>query len=101
MMRRALVSIWIVLVVAVVPAWAQRLPASVIPEHYDLAFVLDLAHTRFDGVETIRVQAPQPTTKIVLHAADIEFREVTIGDGASAQRATVTKDAATQTATLT
>ncbi len=83
-----------------VAAAAQRLPVTVTPEHYDLAFVVDLQHSRFEGTETIRVQAAQPTSRVVLNALDIEFREVTIGTGPDAQRATVTTDAQAQTATL-
>src|SRR5262245_27194337 len=82
------------------PVDAQRIPATVAPEHYDLTFVVDLEHRRFDGTETIRVQASQPTTRIVLNAVDIEFRDVTIGTGAAAQPAVVTRDEATQTAAL-
>src|SRR2546423_12912720 len=62
-------------------AHAQRLPAGVSPDHYDLAFVVDLTHERFDGVETIRVNVAAPTNRIVLNAVDIDFREVTIGSG--------------------
>src|SRR3954469_4125030 len=86
---------------AAVPASAQRLPGGVTPEHYDLAFVVDLIHERFDGTETIRVNVAAPTTRIVLNALDIDFREVTIGSGAAAEKATVTSDAAVQTATFT
>jgi aminopeptidase N len=83
------------------PASAQRLPTIVTPDHYDLAFVVDLAHERFEGTETIRVQVAEPTPRVVLHAVDLQFREVTIGAGATAQRAVVTQDEAHQTATLT
>jgi aminopeptidase N len=83
------------------PASAQRLPAGVTPEHYDLAFVVDLAHERFDGTETIRVNVAAPTTRLVLNAIDIDFREVTIGAGGAAQKARVTSDTSAQTATLT
>src|SRR5205807_339769 len=31
------------------PAAAQRLPTTVVPEHYDLTFSVDLARARFDG----------------------------------------------------
>jgi aminopeptidase N len=86
---------------AAVPASAQRLPGGVTPEHYDLAFVVDLVHERFDGTETIRVNVAAPTTGIVLNAVDIDFREVTIGAGGTAQKATVTSDSAAQTATFT
>src|SRR6266851_1979752 len=83
------------------PASAQRLPAIVTPDHYDLAFVVDLGRERFEGTETIRVQVAEPTTRVVLHALDIQFREVTIDAGASVQTATVTLDEKSQTATLT
>src|SRR3954449_3215096 len=86
---------------APVPASAQRLPGGVTPERYDLAFVVDLVHERFDGTETIRVNVAAPTTRIVLNALDIDFREVTIGAGGTAQKATVTSDSTAQTATFT
>ena len=83
------------------PAAAQRLPITVLPTHYDLAFVVDLAHERFDGTETIQVEVAEPTTRVVLHAVDLAFRDVTIGAGASAQTATVALDETAQTATFT
>jgi hypothetical protein len=33
------------------PASAQRLPAIVTPDHYDLAFIVDLARERFEGTK--------------------------------------------------
>ncbi|MGB7220642.1 MAG: M1 family metallopeptidase [Vicinamibacterales bacterium] len=83
------------------PASAERLPRTVVPSHYDLAFVVDLERARFEGTETVRVQIGQPTSRIVLNAAEIEFRTVTIGSGATAQQATVMLDATSETATLT
>lgn len=83
------------------PAFAQRLPATVTPDHYDLAFVVDLAKERFDGTELIKVKVAETTSKVVLNAAEIDFREVTIGTGAAAQTAKVTVDDDSQTATLT
>ena len=76
------------------PLSAQRLPPTATPDHYDLAFVVDLARQRFEGTETIRVRIDQPTTRIVLHAAEIEFREVTISAGGATQNATVSLDRA-------
>jgi aminopeptidase N len=83
------------------PASAQRLPTTVTPDHYDLAFVVDLARERFEGTETIRVHVAESTSRVVLHAVDIEFRQVTIGAGAAAQTAAVTLDEKSQTAALT
>jgi aminopeptidase N len=83
------------------PASAQRLPTIVTPSHYDLAFSVDLNRERFEGTETIRVQVNEATSAVVLHAFEIQFHEVTIGAGATAQTATVSLDEANQTATLT
>ena len=83
------------------PAAAQRLPGGVAPTHYDLAFVVDLEHERFEGTETIRVEVAEPTSRIVVNAVDITFREVTIGAGDAAQKASVAVDEAAQTAAFT
>ena len=87
--------------VLALPAAAQRLPTTVAPEHYVLTFTVDLAHATFEGAESIRVQVAEPTTRIVLHAVEIQFHDVTIGAGAAAQKATVSLNADDQTATLT
>jgi aminopeptidase N len=83
------------------PVSAQRLSAVVTPEHYDLAFTLDLTREHFEGTETIKIHVAESTPRIVLHAVDLEFREVSIGSGPAAQTAMVTTDEHTQTATLT
>jgi len=83
------------------PALAQRLPVTALPEHYDLAFDVNLGAARFEGRETIRVQLPAPTTRIVLHALDITFREATVGVEGNRQKAAVALDPKAQTATLT
>src|SRR4249920_351671 len=82
------------------PAFGQRLPVNVRPEHYTLAFDVDLANKRFEGTETIRVRLTQPASRIVLHAMDLEFREVSIRNGAATQTARVVLDKTTETATL-
>ena len=68
----------VVLTVSEPPVGAQRLPETATPEHYDLAFVVDIPRQRFDGTETIRVQVSQPTRRIVLNAAELTFRDVSI-----------------------
>src|SRR5437899_11948261 len=79
---------------AAAPASAQRLPSSVAPVHYDLAFVVDLLHERFEGTEAVQVQVDEPTTRVVLHALDLTFRTVTItAGGPAAQTAAVARDA--------
>ena len=83
------------------PAHAERLPATVVPSHYDLSFAVDLVGARFDGSETIRVDISQPTHTVVLHAIEITFHEVTITAGSATQTATVSLNEQQQTATLT
>jgi aminopeptidase N len=83
-----------------VAASAQRLPHTVTPDHYDLTFAVDLAHERFDGTETIRVQVAEPTSTIVLNALEMNLREVTIGSAGTVQKASVAMNDASQTATL-
>ena len=100
-MRSTCLALLALTLLTALPASAQRLPTTVKPSHYDLAFVVDLPRERFEGTETIRVQVAEPTVKVVLNAFEIEFREVTIGSGATAQTAKVTLDEASQTATLT
>src|SRR5580692_10545735 len=84
-----------------VPVRAQRLPIDVRPDHYDLAFDVDLGRARFEGTETIRVRLDEPATRVVLHAVDIDIHEVTIASGGATQRAGVAFDRATETAALT
>ncbi len=81
-------------------AYAQRLPGTVIPSHYDLAFDVDLARARFGGVETIHVQVARATRRIVLHALDIQFEEVIVKGNGPEQKASVAPDARTETVAL-
>jgi len=84
------------------PALAQRLPATATPEHYDLAFTVDLHHARFEGTETIRIQVNEPTPRVVLNAIGLTFKDVTMAAGGGrAQQAAVSLDEQGQTATLT
>jgi aminopeptidase N len=83
------------------PAWAQRLPDTVSPVHYEITVAPDLAAAKFTGEETITVRVSKPTTTIVLNAAEITFDEVTVRAGGGAQKATVSLDASREQATLT
>lgn len=83
------------------PAAAQRLPGTVIPEHYTLSFAPDLNKETFKGRESIRVTVTEPTTSITLHSAEIQFGEVTITAGGRTQTAKVTLDPRKETATFT
>src|ERR1700729_3528160 len=81
------------------PAFAQRLPGTVVPDHYDLTFNVDLANGRFTGLETIRVRVMAPTSRVVLNALDLQLQDVTIDAEPVSQKATVSIDQHEQTAT--
>jgi aminopeptidase N len=83
------------------PAFGQRLPTTVVPEHYVLHFTPDFTTNTFDGDETIRVRLTQPADRITLHATEIEFHDVTIVADGRTLAATVTLDAQSETATFT
>jgi len=87
--------IFLLLALVALPAFAQRLPRTVLPNHYELTFAPDFTTDRYDGDETIHVTVSQPTKEVVLNAVNIEFLDVTI----DAQKATVTS--APEMATLT
>jgi aminopeptidase N len=83
------------------PAAAQRLPGAAIPETYTLWFAPEFQKDTFRGRETIRVELKVAANAITLHAAEIEFGEVTIAAGGRMQTARVTVDAHAETATFT
>ena len=74
-MRKSFLTCWFLLTFAL-PAAAQRLPGTVVPESYTLWFAPDLQKDVFRGRETINVQLKVPASSITLHAAEIEFGEV-------------------------
>ena len=73
-------------------AAAQRLPEGAAPENYKLSFAPDLDKATFEGDETISIRVLQPTSEITLNAIDIDFHDVTITSGGSAQKAKVTPE---------
>src|SRR3954447_25092962 len=89
------------LLLAVSPASAQRLPGGVTPEHYDLAFTIDLAHERFEGLTGIDLTVAQPTSTVRLHALELDIKSARVSAGGQTQPATVSMNADDQTATLT
>src|SRR6266550_3570512 len=82
-------------------AFAQRLPVSVTPTHYNLWFAPDLQNATFRGRETIDVTVPNPTSSITLNAAEIQFQNVTVTSAGRTQTARVTLNEKSEMATLT
>jgi aminopeptidase N/puromycin-sensitive aminopeptidase len=82
-------------------ATAQRLPSSVLPEHYALTLTPDLKAATFSGVETIDVSIAEPAAAITLNAAEIAFQSVSVTADGKQQTASVTLDSSKEQATFT
>ena len=83
------------------PAQAQRLPQTVLPEHYTLTLTPDLKAATFSGVESIDVVLTEPAKRIKLNAAEIDFESVTVTAGGKEQKAAVSLDKEKEQATFT
>jgi aminopeptidase N len=77
---------------------AQRLPDSVVPEHYALTLTPDLNAATFSGVETIDVAIKAPTNTVTLNAAEIAFQSVNVSAAGKQQTAGIALDAEKQQA---
>src|SRR6185437_11686767 len=84
----------------IVPAFGQRLPQTVQPQHYTLALTPDLKNATFSGKESIAVQLRQPTTEVTLNAIEIKFLHVSASINGKDYPATVSLDATKQQATF-
>ena len=82
-------------------AQAQRLPNTVIPEHYALTLAPDLKTATFKGDEVIEVELKEPSTTITLNSAEIAFQSVTIKAGKKELLATVSSDKDKEQTTFT
>lgn len=82
------------------PSAAQRLPQTVVPDSYKLVLTPDFSKNTFEGEESIQIRLLQPSSAIVLNAADIEFHEVTVSSQGKTERADVLLNAEKQTATF-
>jgi len=83
-----------------VPSAAQRLPQTAVPDSYKLVFTPDFSKNAFQGEETIQIRLLEASSAIVLNAAEIEFREVTVTSEGSTERAEVRLNQEKQTATF-
>ncbi len=82
-------------------AHAQRLPKTVIPEHYSLTLTPDLKAATFTGEETIDVDVKTPTNSITLNSLEIKFQSVTVKAAGKEQTGTVSTDVEKEEATFT
>lgn len=61
---------------------SYRLPATVVPERYDLTLEPDLERGVFTGEETVVVTVREPVREVVLNAAELEITGVRARDAA-------------------
>ena len=80
---------------------AQRLPDTVLPEHYTLTLTPDLKAATFSGVESIDVIVKAPVRSIALNAAELAFQSVTVSAAGKQQSPSVTLDREKEQATFT
>src|SRR3984893_9393401 len=99
-MRRISVALLLTTVITA-PALAQRLPTTVVPDHYHLTFKVELPNERFTRLETIRVRVNRPTSRVVLNALDLRIDDVTIDTAAASQEAAVSINQHDETAAFT
>src|SRR5262245_35536008 len=57
---------------------AYRLPSTATPERYQIRLVPDLSTSTFTGEENVTVRIHEPVREIILNAAELEFRNVSI-----------------------
>jgi aminopeptidase N/puromycin-sensitive aminopeptidase len=81
--------------------WAQRLPATVIPNHYGLIFTPDLKAATYTGTETIDITVKAPSRSITLNSAEITFDSVSVLATGKRQTANVNLDTEKEQATFT
>jgi puromycin-sensitive aminopeptidase len=57
---------------------SHRLPTTVTPERYEIRLTPDLSTWTFSGEEKVSIQIHEPVREIVLNAAELEFRSVSL-----------------------
>ena len=92
-----LIMLIVVLLAIVGSCMAQRLPADVVPEHYDLTLEPDVQQNNFSGQETIVAVVQKPSATITLNAAGLTFDSVKIVSGKATLAPTVRTDETSQT----
>ncbi|HEV2277833.1 MAG TPA: M1 family aminopeptidase [Acidobacteriaceae bacterium] len=97
-LRNVVVSSAVALLAAV--SYGQRLPDTVIPEHYSLTLQPNLDTATFIGHEQIDVTVKQPVESITLNAAEIQFASVEAEIEGHKALGKITQDEQTQQATF-
>ncbi|MGH9468718.1 MAG: M1 family metallopeptidase [Terriglobia bacterium] len=81
-------------------AFAQRLPHTAVPLHYQLTLAPNFSTDTYTGKEGIQIRVLKPVTTITLNAVEIQFQNVSIDSEGRSQAAKVAVDPAREMATL-
>ncbi len=95
------VLFYVSLLLVAMPAWAQRLPETAIPIHYQLSFTPDLQAATFEGTETIDLELKENTASITLNAVDINFKKIELTSAGATVPGKAETDPKSEMATLT
>src|SRR5438093_2306725 len=78
-----------------------RLPTTVTPERYQIRLTPDLSAARFAGEEKVLLQIQEPVREIILNAAELELKSVSIkGSSSTTIQGEAVLDAENEQATL-
>jgi len=75
-----------------------RLPASVVPKHYDLILVVEPAAAEFSGEVTIDLEIRDTTGTIILHAVGLEISKAALKAGDAKRDGSISLDPPNETA---
>src|SRR5579872_4470708 len=89
------------LVLIAMGAYGQRLPQTVIPDHYAITITPDMEKETFHGEETIDVDVKEPVSSIVMNGIGFTYPEVSVTSNGTTVNATAAENAANETLTLT
>ena len=91
------ISLLICLLFSFGHADAQRLSRTLVPEHYQIVFNVDLSMATFNGEETIDVEAQNSTSIIELHSLELNLQDVTVTSEGKTQNVIATTNPTRET----
>jgi len=83
-----------------VTANAYRLPRAAVPVHYSLSFEPDLEAATFTGTVTISLEVQEPTSEVILNAAELDILGASVSQGSTAEVNSIVLDPEAERATF-
>lgn len=85
-------NVFLLLLLIGTPLFAQRLPQTVIPSHYQISLDPRIEQEEFSGSEVIDVSVKNPVSTIVLNSLDLDISEAEVEASGQKQNAKVVYD---------